>query len=199
MKIKNALLTLALGLSLSGVAASQVISYNPRTGDVYLDSQLGYMNDYGRGGNRDYFVDDVVNSFGAPRYLVNDLLNTRRWNPGDVYYACALAYQLRRPCGDVVKQYDQNRGQGWGVVAQRMGIKPGSAQFHALKGQVGKSSGKYKSHKGGPGNSGKNDDGVLLYDGDKDNKGKGKSDEAKGKSDKAKGNSDKGKGNGNKP
>lgn len=199
MKIKNALLTLALGLSLSGVAASQVISYNPRTGDVYLDSQLGYMNDYGRGGNRDYFVDDVVNSFGAPRYLVNDLLNERRWNPGDVYYACALAYQLRRPCGDVVKQYDQNRGQGWGVVAQRMGIKPGSAQFHALKGQVGKSSGKFKSHKGSPGNSGKKDDGVLLYDGDKDNKGKGKSDEAKGKSDKAKGNSDKGKGNGNKP
>ena len=197
MKLKNALLTLALGLSLSGAVTAQVISYNPRTGDVYLDSQLGYMNDYGRN-DRDYFVDDVVNSFGAPRYLVNDLLNTRRWNPGDVYYACALAYQMRRPCGDVVKQYDQNRGQGWGVVAQRMGIKPGSAEFHALKGQVGKSSGKYKSHKGGPGNSGKKDDGVLLYDGDKDNKGKGNSDKSnKGNSDKAKGNSDKGKGNGN--
>lgn len=196
MKIKNALLTLALGLSLSGAVTAQVISYNPRTGDVYLDTQLGYMNDYGRN-DRDYFVDDVVNSFGAPRYLVNDLLTTRRWDPGDVYYACALAYQLRRPCGDVVKQYDQNRGQGWGVVAQRMGIKPGSAQFHALKGQVGKSSGKYKAHKGSPGNSGKKDDGVLLYDG-KDDKGKGNSDKSnKGNSDKAKGNSDKGKGNGN--
>ena len=196
MKLKNALLTLALGLSLSGAVTAQVISYNPRTGDVYLDNQLGYMNDYGRN-DRDYFVDDVVNSFGAPRYLVNDLLNERRWNPGDVYYACALAYQARRPCGDVVKQYDQNRGQGWGVVAKRMGIKPGSAQFHALKGSVGKSSGKYKSHKG---KSGKHDDGVLLYDGDKDNKGKGNSDKSnKGNSDKGKGNSDKGKGNGNKP
>ena len=197
MKLKNALLTLALGLSLSGAVTAQVISYNPRTGDVYLDTQLGYMNDYGRN-DRDYFVDDVVNSFGAPRYLVNDLLTTRRWDPGDVYYACALAYQMRRPCGDVVKQYDQNRGQGWGVVAKRMGIKPGSAQFHALKGQVGKSSGKYKSHKGGPGNSGKKDDGVLLYDGDKDNKGKSNSDKSnKGSSDKAKGTTDKGKGNGN--
>lgn len=203
MKIKNALLTLALGLSLSGAVTAQVISYNPRTGDVYLDSQLGYMNDYGRN-DRDYFVDDVVNSFGAPRYLVNDLLNTRRWDPGDVYYACALAYQARRPCGDVVKQYDQNRGQGWGVIAKNMGIKPGSAQFHALKGQVGKSSGKYKSHKG---KSGKHDDGVLLYDGGASDKGKGNSDKSskgnsdksKGNSDKAKGNSDKGKGNGNKP
>ena len=83
------------------------------------------------------------------------------------------------------------------MVAKRLGIKPGSAQFHALKGSVGKSSGKYKSHKG---KSGKHDDGVLLYDGDKDNKGKGNSDKSnKGNSDKGKGNSDKGKGNGNKP
>ena len=150
---------------------------------------------------RDYFVDDVVNSFGAPRYLVNDLLNTRRWNPGDVYYACALAYQMRRPCGDVVKQYDSNRGQGWGVVAKRMGIKPGSAEFHALKGQVGKSNGKFKSRGHGPGNSGKHDDGVMIHDGGQDNKGKGNSDKGKGSSGKGnsdKGNSGKAKGNGNK-
>ena len=210
MKLKNALLTLALGLSVSGALSAQVISYNPRTGDIRIDSELGYMNDYGRD-NRDYFTDDVVNNFGAPRYLVNDLLTTRHWQPGDVYYACALAYQLHRPCGDVVKQYDSNRGQGWGVVAQRMGIKPGSAQFHALKGQVGKSNGKFKSRGNGPGNSGKRkNDGVIIYDdgpahsGDKGNKGKGNSDKGnsdkgKGKSDGGLGNSGKAKGNGNKP
>ena len=198
MKLKNALLTLALGLTLSGAVGAQVVSWNPRTGDVYLDNQLGYMNDYGRS-NRDYFADDIVNNFGAPRYLVNDLLTTRRWQPGDVYYACALAYQLKRPCGDVVKQYESNQGQGWGAVAQRMGIKPGSAQFHALKGQVGKSNGKFKSHGNGPGNGGKRvDNGVIIYDdspgksGDKGNKGN----KGKGNSDKDKGNS---KGNGNKP
>lgn len=196
MKLKNALLTLALGLSLSGAVASQVISYNPRSGDVWVDSQLGYMNDYGRS-NRDYFADDIVNNFGAPRYLVNELLTERRWQPGDVYYACALAYQMHRPCGDVVKQYESNRGQGWGVIAQRMGIKPGSAQFHALKGQVGKSNGKFKSNGNGSGNSGKhgNNDGATYHD-DGDMKGKGNSDKGKsgkGKSDK--GDSDKGKGN----
>lgn len=204
MKLKNALLTLALGLSVSGAASAQVISYNPRTGDIRVDRELGYMNDYGRS-NRDYFTDDVVNNFGAPRYLVNDLLTTRRWNPGDVYYACALAYQLHRPCGDVVKQYDANRGQGWGVIAQRMGIKPGSAEFHALKGQVGKSNGKYKSRGNGQGNSGKhNNDGVIMHDdgpGNSGNKGKGNSDKGnsgKGKSDGGQGNSGKSKGNGNK-
>jgi hypothetical protein len=174
MKIRNSLLALSLGLTLAGTVGAQVISYSPRTGDVWIDSELGYMNDYGRR-DRDYFVDDVVGSFGAPRYLVNDLLTTKRWDPGDVYYACALAYQLRRPCADVVRTREQNRGQGWGVIAQRMGIKPGSAEFHALKGQVGKSNGKFRGH--GPGNSGKHDGAIDSgpgNSGDKGNSGKPK-------------------------
>jgi hypothetical protein len=44
----------------------------------------------------------------------------------------------------------QDRGHGWGVVAQRLGIKPGSAAFFALKGQVGKSQGRFKEHGHGP-------------------------------------------------
>lgn len=144
MRSKSATLVLALGLALSGLASAQVISYSPRTGDVWIDSQLGYVNDYGRG-NRDYFVDDVVNSFGAPRYLVNEMLTKRNMSPGDVYYACAMAYAARRPCADVARSYEENRGQGWGVVAKRMGIKPGSAEFHALKNGVGTTNGRYRS------------------------------------------------------
>ena len=71
--------------------------------------------------------------YGAPRSLVDELLDRRRWAPGDVYYACALARSLGRPCLDVVREYDRHPGQGWGAVAQRMGIKPGSPAFHALK------------------------------------------------------------------
>jgi len=209
MNIRNIVLAVTLGLSLAGMASAQVISYNPRTGDISVDSQLGYMNDYGRN-NRDYFVDDVVNTYGAPRYLVNDLLTTRRWAPGDVYYASALAYQTRRPFGDVVKMYEQDRGQGWGVIAQRMGIKPGSAEFHALKGNVAKGNGRYKAHPGkgsspgnkakggyddGPGNSGNKAKGA--YDDGPGNSGKSdKGNSDKGKSDDAKGNSGKGKPNG---
>jgi len=208
MKIRTAVLAAALGFALAGAASAQVISYSPRTGDVWVDTQLGYMNGYGRD-NRDYFVNDVVTTYGAPRYLVNDLLTTRHWDPGDVYYACALAYQLRRPCGDVANMYEKDRGQGWGVIAQRMGIKPGSAQFHALKGDVGKSNGKYKAHKSGggngPGNSGNNGKGVYNdgpgNSGKSDKGNSGKSDNGNsGKSDKGngndKGNSGKGKPNG---
>ena len=38
-----------------------------------------------------------------------------------------------RPIATVEKYYKDNRGQGWGVTAQRLGIKPGSPEFHALK------------------------------------------------------------------
>ena len=205
MKHKSALFAFVLAGAFAAAASAQVISYSPRTGDVWIDTQLGQVNDYGRR-DRNYFVDDMVSNFGAPRYLVNDLLTTRRWAPGDVYYASALAYQTRRPFGDVVKMYEQDRGQGWGVIAKRMGIKPGSAEFHALKGNVGKSSGRYKSHPGkgnqakggyddGPGNSGNKAKGA--YDDGPGNSGKsGNSDKGnsdKGKPDTGKGNSGKGK------
>ena len=160
MKHQSALFAFVLAGAFASVAGAQVISYSPRTGDVWIDTQLGQVNDYGRR-DRNYFVDDMVNNFGAPRYLVNNLLDTRRWAPGDVYYACALAYQAHRPCGDAVRAYDENKGKGWGVVAMRMGIKPGSAEFHALKGQVGKSNGRYQTHGQGhgPGNSEHGDQG----------------------------------------
>ena len=187
MKTKTLLLALLLATS-SMAASAQVISYSPRTGDISIDTQLGYFNDYGRR-DRNYFVDDLVNNFGAPRYLVNELLDNRRWAPGDVYYACALAYQAGRPCSDAVRAYDENKGQGWGVVAQRMGIKPGSAEFHALKGQLGKSKGRFKARPvsgdvnvdTAPGNSGKaKAKGKPVSDDGPGNSGKG-SDKGKGK------------------
>lgn len=203
--MKTRHLVLALCLGFAGAAQSQVIGYNFRTGDVWVDNQLGYMNDYGRY-QRDYFVDDIVGSYGAPRYLVNDLLDNRRWDPGDVYYASALAYQLRRPLADVVRERERNRGQGWGVIAQRMGIKPGSAEFHALKGHMGKSKSRYESHGGRPGNAGKGKP-ANVGPGNSGNKGKpddvGPGNSGKGKPDDAgsgnsgKGNSGKGNGKGN--
>lgn len=206
MNIQKNLLAIVLGFALAGAASAQVISYHPRTGDITIDNELGYMNGYGRQ-NQNYFVDDVVNSFGAPRYLVNDLLNTRRWEPGDVYYACAMAYQMRRPCGDVVNMYEQDRGQGWGVVAKRLGIKPGSPQFHALKGDISKANGKFKSHpnkggdnmsgnQGAPGKSGKSDNG-KSNGGSQKSGNAGKSDA--GNSAKGNGNSDNSKAKGGKP
>lgn len=182
LRISAFALVVALAYGSSAQAGDGfAFGFSPRTGDVWIDSQLGDMNTYARG-DRNGFIDDVVVSFGAPRYLVSDLVTRRRWAPGDVYYACALAYQLHRPCQDVVNTYEKDHGQGWGVIAQRMGIKPGSREFFALKGQVGKSNGRFhdKSHvpagkdEHGPGKSGEHGQGKSGEHGPPADKGKGK-------------------------
>ena len=131
--LKALVLAAALATAAGGVAAQDfVFGWNPRSGDVWVDTQLGDINQYGYR-YREPFVDELVRYYGAPRDLVTDLLLNRRWAPGDVYYACAIAQVIGRPCRYVVDQWQQDHGQGWGALAQRLGIKPGSPEFHRLK------------------------------------------------------------------
>ncbi len=136
MRIQNLLTPLALATCLlaAGAANAQTVglNWNPRTGDVWVDTQLADINRYGTT-YRDPFIDEMVRYHGAPRDLVTDLLINQRWAAGDVYYACTLAQIIGRPCRYVADQWQENRGQGWGALAQRLGIKPGSAEFHRLK------------------------------------------------------------------
>lgn len=135
--IKSRIFALAAALSAlgaSGMAAAQDFSlnWNPRSGDVWVDTWLGDINRYGSRYQQS-FIDEMVRYHGAPRDLVSDLLLQRNWPPGDIYYACAIAQILGRPCRYVVEEWQRSHGQGWGVVAQQLGIKPGSPEFHRLK------------------------------------------------------------------
>lgn len=134
--LKRSALALMLAVTVlgAGAAAAQdlTVGWHPRSGDVWVDTWLGDMNRYGAR-YPEPFIDEMVRYHAVPRPLVVELLEVRHWAPGDVYFACALASVLGRPCRYVVDYYDANRGQGWGVVAQRLGIKPGSAEFHRLK------------------------------------------------------------------
>lgn len=128
----------ALAASLAALLGTPVhaqdlpAGWDPRSGDGWVDAWLGDINRYGAR-YREPFVDEMVRYYGAPRELVGDLLDRRRWTPGDVYYACAIAQVLGRPCRYVVDEWDRDHVEGWGGVAQRLGVKPGSAEFHKLK------------------------------------------------------------------
>ena len=72
-------------------------------------------------------------------------------SPADAYIAFRLGEMSRQPTDYVLRQYKTSKGKGWGVIAQSLGIKPGSAEFHALKngqdlytGHQGKAKGKKK-------------------------------------------------------
>jgi hypothetical protein len=53
--------------------------------------------------------------------------------PSDAFMVLHVSQTTRQDPDRVLRTYQANKGKGWGVVAQRMGIKPGSAEFHALK------------------------------------------------------------------
>lgn len=126
------LLALALAVPGAGSAQDRAAGFDPRTGDAWVDTWLADINRYG-GAYRDPFVDEMVRYHGAPRDLVLELLRRPGWSPGDVYFACRLAATVGRPCRYVADQYERDRGEGWGAVARRLGIQPGSAEFHRLK------------------------------------------------------------------
>jgi hypothetical protein len=53
--------------------------------------------------------------------------------PADAYMVLRLGEMSQQPTDYVIKQYRSGKGQGWGVLAKSLGIKPGSKEFHALK------------------------------------------------------------------
>ncbi|MEY4605009.1 MAG: hypothetical protein RIT43_2301, partial [Bacteroidota bacterium] len=71
----------------------------------------------------------------------------------DVFMSFEIAALTKKNVDDVVKSYEKNKDKGWGVIAKEMGIKPGSEQFHALKGNSKKASenSKGNSEKGNKG------------------------------------------------
>ena len=80
-------------------------------------------------------------------------------DPGDAGLCFWLARKSGHPVDYVVDRYHKNKGKGWGALAQSLGIKPGSAEFKALKsGDIGwDPPNKHKGDKGGKG--GKDDKG----------------------------------------
>ncbi|MDD4874381.1 MAG: hypothetical protein PHE15_05335 [Dehalococcoidales bacterium] len=53
--------------------------------------------------------------------------------PADAYMVLRLGEMSGRPTDYVIERYKSGKGKGWGVLAQSLGIKPGSKEFHALK------------------------------------------------------------------
>jgi len=54
-------------------------------------------------------------------------------DPGDAYMVLRLGEMSSKPADYVVQQYKSGKHKGWGALAKSLGIKPGSAEFHALK------------------------------------------------------------------
>jgi hypothetical protein len=78
------------------------------------------------------FTKTLSSTFGLPVPDVEGLFKALP-DPGDVYMALRLGELSKQPLNVVVTEIKTNKGKGWGVIAKNLGIKPGSAEFHALK------------------------------------------------------------------
>ena len=74
----------------------------------------------------------VSTQFGVPVPKVEAVIASVG-TPGDAYMCFRVGQVASRPVEVVTKEYQAHKGQGWGVIAKNLGIKPGSKEFHALK------------------------------------------------------------------
>ena len=51
----------------------------------------------------------------------------------DAYMVLRLAELSHQPIDTVIRHYHTSKKKGWGALAKRLGINPGSREFHALK------------------------------------------------------------------
>lgn len=114
-------------------AAAQSFAFggSPRTGEPEMDARLADIDRYGDR-YRAAFVDELVRYQAAPRTLVGALLADEQWAPGDVYYACALAQAVGRPCRRMLALWREAHASGWGAIAMRVGVPVGSPEFERI-------------------------------------------------------------------
>lgn len=74
----------------------------------------------------------LSSQFGVPVPRVDAIMASVK-TPGDAYMCFRVGQVASRPVEVVMKEYQTHKGKGWGVIAKKLGIKPGSKEFHALK------------------------------------------------------------------
>lgn len=74
----------------------------------------------------------ISTQFGVPVPRVQAVIQSVR-EPADAFMIFQLGQMSGRQPDNVMAVYAPNRNKGWGAIAKELGIKPGSAEFHALK------------------------------------------------------------------
>ena len=108
------------------------VGCHTRTGDLSWDAQLSEIDAY-YGAHREEFINDLSEYYRVSRSCAMWLLDMVRMSPADVYVTIRLHRMTLEPVNTIVDTWKAHRGQGWGVIAKKLGIEPGSAECHALK------------------------------------------------------------------
>jgi len=149
---------LMISYCLLAYSLSAQVKFN--SGDADLDKDLETINTNAKS-DLPAFHAELSASFGVTSKNI-EYMTSIKMEPAEIYFALEIAAAIGKPVEEVVSTYEKNRDKGWGYVAQQMGIKPGSAEFHALKGKsktkkekVSKGNGNGSTPSSAPGNTGR--------------------------------------------
>ena len=78
------------------------------------------------------FSAKISTQFGVPVQKVQAVIQTVH-EPADAFMIFQLGQMSGKQPDRVMAAYTPNKKKGWGAIAKELGIKPGSAEFHALK------------------------------------------------------------------
>lgn len=78
------------------------------------------------------FTAKISAKFGIPDAQVKVVISTVK-QPADAFMVFQVGQLARQPTDRVMQVYQSGKSRGWGAMAKDLGIKPGSAEFHALK------------------------------------------------------------------
>lgn len=96
-----------------------------------LDNFLSDLNIQAKGDAGGYSI-KLSAQFGVPLPEVQAIIKTVAV-PADAFMCLQLSQMTNTQPDKVVQTYNYNKDKGWGAIAKELGIKPGSAEFHALK------------------------------------------------------------------
>lgn len=119
---------------------------------VLMFAQMGYVQ-FSRdiGSYSDRYADDEVivlyeNHYDVPRNTLLQLFGGFGYNWGNVVLGLEISNLLGVPVSDLLGIYrDYPQDNGWGVIAKRYGIKPGSDEFHRMKAMMSSKSRYWKN------------------------------------------------------
>lgn len=128
LNIRSVAWALILVLGVSGLASALSIG----SGDDLISGWLEQFNVEAKA-DLGLFKAELSVEFGIPAVKVDELIVEAKMEPADVYVTFELARISEKPVDEVVEVYKVNKTKGWGALAKELGIKPGSAEFKALK------------------------------------------------------------------
>lgn len=135
-------ITIILFIVFSSSLFAQDVNTYVKTGDAEIDFHLDQINDYGRA-EYEFFKKDMSLKFGVSTGLVDDYYYKQKISPANMYMGFVLNGVTDKPIADIFALYKERKG--WGELAKELGIKPGSREFHMMKGKALSGIGKVKS------------------------------------------------------